>query len=319
MKIFVTGGSGFIGSKLIDRLVEAEHEVADFDCKLQFINNPHYHKTALKHRKLLYRQPAKNYKGDIRNKQELQDALDDFKPEIIVHLAGLPMARPLPQHENEMIPINMHGTFNVLELFEKSQTARRLIYTSSSMTYGHFKQTPQSEKVLLEPINAYGATKAAGEYFVKLSKKEWVIIRPTSVYGYTDCANRVTQLLLDSAFKNKPAWVVKGEMLDFSYVDDVARGFHLCIESHSASHKTFNISMGEERSAEEFAEVLKKYFPKFSYEVKEPASTQVFRGQLDITLAKKILGFEPKYSIEKGIDEILLLAQKFQWKNEAYA
>jgi len=51
------------------------------------------------------------------------------------------------------------------------------------MVYGHFKQTPQSEQFMLDPINEYGATKAAGEYFVKLSKKEWVIVRPTSVYG----------------------------------------------------------------------------------------------------------------------------------------
>lgn len=318
MKIFVTGGSGFIGSKLIDRLVEAGHEVANFDAKLHFINKPHYYKSALKHRKKIYKQPAKKYKGDIRNKKQLQEAFEDFKPEVVVHLAGLPMARPIPQHEHEMIPINMNGTFNVLEVFENSKTARRIIYASSSMAYGHFTQTPQPEEVILNPINLYGSTKAAGEYFVKLSKKEWVIVRPTSVYGYTDCANRVTQLLLDAAITKKVAWVVRGETLDFSYVDDVARGFHLCIESHSAMYQTFNISRGEPRSAQDFAETLKKYFPKFTYEIREPTSQQVYRGSLDITKAQKLLGYEPKYSLEQGIEEMMMLIEKHGWKDEAY-
>jgi nucleoside-diphosphate-sugar epimerase len=318
MKILITGGSGFIGSKLVDRLIEAGHEVADFDARLHFINKPLYYKAALKNRKKLYKQPTKQYKGDIRNIKQLKEAFEDFQPEVVVHLAGLSMARPIPQHADDMIPINMVGTFNVLEVFEKSHSARRLIYTSSSMSYGHFTQSPQTEEVILNPINAYGAAKAAGEYFVKLSKKEWVIVRPTSVYGYTDAANRVTQLLLDAAMTKKSAWILRGETLDFSYVDDVARGFHLCVESHSAMYQTFNISRGEPRSAQDFAEVLKQHFPKFNYEVREPTILHVFRGALDITKAQKLLGYEPKFSIEQGIAEIISLMETHGWKDDAY-
>jgi len=318
MKILVTGGAGFIGSKLIDRLVDAGHETASFDALLEFINKPQYYKTALKHRKNLFKQPTKFYKGDIRKKSQLEEAFNDFNPEVVVHLAGIPMARPLPQYAPEMSPINMVGTINVLDVFEKTPSARRIIYTSSSMSYGHFTQSPQSEDVLLNPTNEYGAAKAAGEYFTKLSKKEWVIVRPTSVYGYTDSANRVTQLLIDAAITKKNAWIVRGETLDFSYVDDVARGFHLCIESHSAMYNTFNISRGEPRSAEDFAEIVKKYFPKFNYDVREPTSQQVFRGALDISRAKKLIGYEPKFNIEQGIEEILDMVDRYKWSNEAY-
>jgi nucleoside-diphosphate-sugar epimerase len=318
MKILITGGSGFIGSKLTDRLVDAGHEIANFDLNLQFINKPHYYKTALKHRKKLFKQPIKFYKGDIRKKSQLEEAFADFKPEVVVHLAGIPMARPLPQYAPEMSPINMTGTINVLDVFEKTPSARRIIYTSSSMSYGHFTQSPQSEDVMLNPTNEYGAAKAAGEYFTKLSKKEWVIVRPTSVYGYTDSANRVTQLLIDAAATKKNAWIVRGETLDFSYVDDVARGFHLCIESHSAMYNTFNISRGEPRSSQDYAELVKKFYPKFEYEVREPTSQQVFRGALDISRAKKLIGFEPKYSMEEGVAEIMNLMEKHGWVEDAF-
>jgi UDP-glucose 4-epimerase len=319
MKILVTGGTGFIGSCLVEKLLQRDHEVATFDANLNFINKPRYYQKGLEDRKKMFpTKPAATFDGDIRDEKEIQKAFMKFKPEVIVHLAGISMSRPLEQYAPLMIPINSDGTMRMLEAFEVSPSARRFIYTSSSMAYGHFTQTPQPEDVILNPINTYGATKAAGEYFMKLSKKEWVIVRPTSVYGYTDACNRVTQLLLDAALTNKSAWVVQGETLDFSYVDDVAEGFVKCIESPSAMYQTFNISRGEPRSAVDFAEALKKHFPKFSYEVREPTSQQVFRGALDIAKAKKLLGFEPKYSIEDGIKEILQFAKTYNWKDHAY-
>ncbi len=308
MRIIVTGGAGLIGSALVDKLLENKHKVAVFDNRSNFIDNPKYYKTALLQRKKLYKKkPTLDIAADVRSIKALKQAFDKFNPEVVVHLAAISMARVLPQFADLMIPINMYGTLNVLDVFEKSATTRKIIYASSSMAYGHFSQSPQPEDVMLNPINAYGATKAAGEYFVKLSKKEWVIVRPTSVYGYTDCANRVTQLLLDAALTGKPAWVVKGETLDFSYIDDVVDGFIKCIESSSALFQTFNISRGEPRAASDFAEIIKIYFPKFTYEVREPSTQQVWRGALDIAKARKFLKFQPKYNIEDGIKKILTL------------
>ncbi len=311
-KIFLTGGAGFIGACIIDKLVNMGYETASFDQLVNFIDNEAYYKQCLSIRKKYYRQPSKIYQGDIRDKETLAKSIKDFKPTILVHLAGLSMARPLPQFANQMIPINMNGTFNVLEIFEKSEV-EKLVYTSSSMAYGHFKQTPQSENFILEPVNTYGACKAAGEYFVKLSKKDWLIIRPTSVYGFTDCANRVSQLLLDAAYLKKQAWVVKGETLDFSYVDDVAEGFILSMFNKNANHQTLNLSKGEARGATEFAEVIKKYFPTFTYEVREPQSQQVYRGPQDIEKAKTLIGFQPQYSIEKGIEKIVQLTEEYKF------
>jgi UDP-glucose 4-epimerase len=319
MRILLTGGAGFIGSAIANQLLAKGYEVGVYDKRLQFINNPHYYKAALKFRKKHYKNKyAFDFKGDIRDVESLKKAFKEFKPEVVVHLAGLPMARPIPKHVEDMHPINMQGTLNVLDVFEKSKSARKLIYTSSSMSYGHFTQSPQPEDVMLFPINAYGACKAAGEYFVKLSHKEWVIVRPTSVYGFTDCANRVSQLLIDAALTKRPAWIVRGENLDFSYVEDVADGFVRTIEQSSADYQTFNISRGEPRSAVDYAEIVKKHFPDFEYEVREPTVQQVFRGALDISRARKFLGFKPQYSIEEGIERTLNLMKEYNWADYAY-
>ncbi len=308
----MTGGAGFIGSYLTEKLLLLGHDVAIFDNRLNFINNPAYYNRMLALRKKFFtKKPTYDFRGDIRNTKSLQTALKKFTPEVVVHLAGLPMARVPHNHAAGMRPINVQGTLNVLEAFESLKSARRLIYTSSSMTYGHFKENPQTEDSILHPINDYGATKATGEYFVKLLKKEWVIVRPTSVYGFTDCANRVTHLLIDAAAARKPAWVVRGESLDFSYVEDVVGGFVQSIATPGADHMTFNISRGQSRLASDFAEAVKKYFPDFTYEIRDPTSQQVFRGALDITRAKRVLKFRPRYSMEKGIEETFSYMKKF--------
>jgi len=314
MKIFVTGGTGFIGSHLVDLLVETGHEVASYDASLNFIDRPDYHKRCLDlRRKYIKNHPHKKYAGDIRDIGTLRENIQDFGPEIVVHLAGLPMARVADHYKKEMSSINMQGTLNVVEVFNELSSARRLVYTSSSMAYGHFKQHPQGETSILDPVNEYGACKAAGEYFVKLSEKEWVIVRPTSVYGFTDCANRVTQLLMDRAYVKKPAWVVKGEALDFSYVKDVAKGFFSCVTVKEANHDTFNISRGDSRSTEELAKLYKTHFSDFVYEVKEPEKQQVWRGPLDISSARDKLKFDPEYDLEDGVEETLKLVKEYNF------
>lgn len=311
-RIFLTGGEGFIGSSIVHNLVNKGYETATFDAHLNFIDNDVYYRRCFTFRKKIFKQASHNYIGDIRNALALFKAVKDFHPDVIVHLAGLPMARVLKKFENQMIPIDLTGTMNVLNVFEKSK-AEKIVYTSSSMAYGHFRQTFQSENSILNPINTYGACKAAGEYFVKLSQKDWVIVRPTSVYGFTDCANRVSQILIDAACMHRSAWVVKGETLDFSYIDDVADGFIDAILKPQANYETFNISRGIARTAVKFGTILKKYYPTFTFEIRDPVSQQVHRGPQDIQKAKRFLGFKPKYDIERGIEQILALSKKFKF------
>lgn len=319
MKIFVTGGAGFIGSHLVEKLLDLGHKVAIYDNYLNFANNPKYYQFALKARKRIFKnKPHEIYKADIREKNKLKRAFKEFQPEIVIHLAGLPMARVSKNFAHLVVPINLHGTLNVLEAFGQSASAKKIIYTSSSMSYGHFLEDPQKEESILNPMNSYGAAKAAAEYFVKLSKKEWVIVRPICVYGFTDCSNRVTQLLIDAAMSKKPAWIVKGERLDLTYVDDVVDGFIKCMLSPNAVRQTINLSAGKAVPVSHYAELVKKVFPDFIYEIREPGENQVNRGGLDITKAKKILNYRPKSSIKKGFEKTIQLMRENNWDELLY-
>ncbi|OGG01686.1 hypothetical protein A2Z33_05600 [Candidatus Gottesmanbacteria bacterium RBG_16_52_11] len=312
MRILVTGGRGFIGSYLTEKLLALGHRVYILDREINFADNPpSFRKAMLGRRKMLRRRPDAVYPFDIRSPRKLTEAMNKSRAEIVVHLAAVSMARPPKRYEHLMGPINLYGTLNVLNAFENSPFTRRLVFPSSSLAYGHYTRDPQPEESYLNPVNDYGIMKAACEYAIRMSKKEWVILRPTSVYGFTDCANRVTQLLLDAAVSGRPAWVIRGEALDFTYVEDVVNGFIKAIASKAAVRQIFNLSRGVARTADDFAGVLKTYFPKFIYEVRPPTHQEVSRGAQDMTKAKKILGFVPKSDIEDGIRKTLSLMVRF--------
>jgi nucleoside-diphosphate-sugar epimerase len=255
--------------------------------------------------------PEKIYHDDIRKISHIRAAINDCNPDIVVHLAAVTMARPPKKFEHLMGPINLYGTLNVLRAFEASKSAARIIFPSSSFAYGHYISDPQPEESYLKPVNDYGIMKAACEYAVQLSKKDWVIVRPTSVYGFTDCANRVTQLLWDAAISRKPAWVVAGETLDFTYINDLIDGLVKVITLPAAAKQIFNLSRGKARTAVEFAETLKEYFPDFSYEVKPANGNIVSRGAQDIRKAAKLLSYKPGYDIENGIKDTVRLMKKY--------
>jgi nucleoside-diphosphate-sugar epimerase len=312
MKIFITGGLGFIGSYLTDKLINQGHQVYIYDKIINFADNLPYFQNALAYRKKMFSpKPKKIYHGDIRKVSLVKSALSDCKPDIVVHLAAVTMARPPKKFAHLMGPINLYGSLNVLQAFEDSPSAKRIIFPSSSFAYGHYVKNPQPEESYLKPVNDYGIMKAACEYAVQLSKKEWVIVRPTSVYGFTDCANRVTQLLWDAAIYHKPAWVVKDESLDFTYIDDVIKGLIKTITMPQAANQIFNLSRGKSRNTAEFAEILKKHFPNFNYEIRNSSNSVINRGAQDMTKAAKILKFIPKFDIEDGIKDTIRLMKKF--------
>ncbi|MCS6955738.1 MAG: GDP-mannose 4,6-dehydratase, partial [Candidatus Calescibacterium sp.] len=98
-KIFVTGGSGFIGSALIDKLIQEGYEIASYDAYMNFTDNPEYYKKCLRLREKLYKQPSVVFRGDIRDREKLERSVRNFQPDIIVHLAGLSMARVLEKYK----------------------------------------------------------------------------------------------------------------------------------------------------------------------------------------------------------------------------
>jgi len=311
-KIFITGGSGFVGYHIAKQLIKSNHQVIIYDAFLNFIPvQESTYEFYLKERLKDIQDKTKIIKGDLRDKNHLKKIIKEESPEIIIHLAGIPIASASNQFFDDAIQTNLNGTINLLEAIRENPSVKRLVYTSSSFVYGDFKYEPADEAHPTNPIDIYGATKLAGENLIKSFTNrfgvEHVIIRPSAIYGPTDANRRISQIFIESAIKGEPLILHDGGegKLDFTYVEDAAQGFVLAALSPQAKNETFNITRGESRKIKEFVEILQKYIPNIKTVVKEPEDRRPNRGTLDIAKARRILGYSPEYSLERGLQKYL--------------
>ncbi|MBU0953702.1 MAG: GDP-mannose 4,6-dehydratase [Nanoarchaeota archaeon] len=308
MKIFITGGAGFIGYHLAKKLVADGDEVIVFDSFLNYIDpQKSRYLDYLKLRLDFLEKNAKIIRGDIRHKSHLLNSLRQEEPDCIVHLAALPIATASNKFPEDAIDINFNGTVNVLEAIRTSNTVEKFILTSSSMVYGNFQKIPADENHPTNPLDVYGATKLSSEKLTKAYATQYgvkySIIRPSAVYGPTDANRRVTQIFIENAFTKKPITLHNGgqSKLDFTFVDDIAEGFRLAIKSKKAVGETFNITRGEGRSLKEFVDILRTMIPGIQTTEEPPDVKRPERGAMDISKARTLLGYDPKYSLEEGM------------------
>ena len=317
--IFITGGAGFIGSHLTAKFLEHGDRVVIYDSFTAFIppwDNSRYHQF-LTHRldrlkALAAAHPAglgslTIIEGDIRNVSLLHRVLAQTKPDVVIHLAGVPIADASKKFIEDMMAINLQGTTNVLNAV-KDLGIRRLVYTSSSMIYGNFCRWPADEDHPANPLETYGATKYCGEVMTKtfgaMFGLEYVIVRPCSVYGPTDCNRRIVQRFIEFAIAGQEVSLYDGgqSCLDFTYVEDVAQGFFLAAMHPAAGGHTFNITRGEGRTLLELAEIVRAHFPQLRIrQAGADPVTRPKRGAMAIDKAARVMGFSPKYSLEDGV------------------
>jgi len=311
-KVMLIGGAGFIGSCLAKKLIENGDEVVIHDAFLNYISpfNSNYEKL-LKLRFEEIKDKVKLIRGDIRHKGRFLKILKREQPEKVVLLAAFPISTVSNEFSEDAIGINLNGTVNVLESIREVDSVKRFIYTSSSMVYGDFQYCPANEEHPLNPIDVYGGTKLSGEHLTKVFHKQYgidyTIIRPSAVYGPTDVNRRVSQIFIENALKGKPLILHNGgeAKLDFTYVKDIVNGFFLALKSEKAVNQTFNITAGQGRSLKEFVEILKTLMPNIEVRIESLPKNEKRpeRGALDITKARRLLGYNPQYSLEEGIKE----------------
>ena len=184
------------------------------------------------------------------------------------------------------------------------------------MIYGDFQYTPADENHPTNPKGIYGTMKLAGEIVTRgLSNYHGiksVIIRPSAVYGPTDMNHRVSQIFIENAIAGKKIIIHgKDEALDFSYVEDVAKGFVLTAIRDEAIGQTFNISSGQAHTLLEYVLELKKFFPNLEYEIVERDNSRPKRGTLSTKKAQQLLGFKPDYDLQTGIKKYVNFVRKY--------
>ncbi len=315
-KFFVTGGLGFIGAYTCERLIKLKHQVVIYDLFKSFVSPlvSTRHSDNLKARLKLLKDKVEVIEGDIRDVKKLREALLKAQPDKVIHFAGLPIADISDQFPDEAMSINFQGTANLLQTaVELKPKLKRLINISSSMVYGDFIYTPADEKHPTKPKGIYGITKLGAEHLTRVFSErgefDYITLRPSAVYGPTDSNQRVVQLFIEAALNERPIVLHDdgSAKLDFTFVEDLADGIVLAATKDRVKNETFNMTYGQGRSLKELAMIIKSYFPKVKLVYKNLPEYQrrPKRGSMDIGKAKKLLGYRPQYSLEKGVAKYL--------------
>jgi nucleoside-diphosphate-sugar epimerase len=315
--VLVTGGAGFIGAHTAARLLREGHEVAVLDPLRMHPPSLELNELAsLRFRRESLLCGAVSIAGSTADKSATLRALLEVRPRHVVHLGARPLATDALERSEQALDSIVRGTFNLLLAAQEVGTVEKLVYVSSSMVYGDFRSEPQAEEAETSPKEVYGGMKLAAEILVKVfsqtSGLQYVIVRPTAVYGPTDVNGRIVQRIVDAAVLGRPLRLVNPATtrLDFTYVEDVAEGLRLALLSPIVN-ETFNVSAGRGRSIAELYELVRRRFPRLEAEMVEQADDfRPRRGTLDITKARSLLGYEPRYQLEVGIDAYLEFAHR---------
>tara|TARA_S200000501_G_scaffold13203_1_gene11700 strand:+ start:201 stop:1154 length:954 start_codon:yes stop_codon:yes gene_type:complete len=305
MKILVTGGKGFIGSKIVEMLTKDGHTVTVVD------NNDTYGIMTKQELEKLFQWRTRNWvaenvqviSGDILNRLICLKAFS-HNPDIVIHLATYPRAKIVDEDPILGIPKVINTTTNLLWHSSK-WSVKKFVYISSSMVYGDFVDGTK-EDANTKPKNIYGEAKLTGERMVKLFAKRdnlnYSIIRPSGVYGPGDMPDRVVSKFFEKAMKNETITLHNGaNKVDFTYRQDAARGIIMSALS-SVSNVSFNITAGNATSLRTLAETIIKITGSES-EIEDIGNHKLYpmRGTLNISRAKDLLGYEPEFTLEQGL------------------
>lgn len=290
-KILVTGGTGFIGSHLVSRILHEGGEVS-----------------------VLTRQEKKSEKvnfirGDITSIDVLEQITKNV--DIVFHLAGYVDVSGAIKNPALDFETNAAGTFYLLDSARKNGVDK-FIYISSARVYGDPQYYPQDENHPLKPKEFYGASKLIGEIYCTVFNKNYglqtVVVRPFSVYGpgklpKAGSLSGVVSIFVRNAFEGKELLVTGdgSQTKDFVYISDVIDGLILAATNDKCVGDVFNIGYGEGVSINRLAELViektkTKTIIKYIPQVQENVSNCA-----DIAKAKSTLKYRPKISIEEGL------------------
>lgn len=295
--ILVTGSSGTIGTALCESLLTQGYKITGVDIRHNEWNDQIDKLTII---------------GDLR-KANFHTALKQ-DVDLIIHLAANARVYDLVERP-KLARDNFLMVFNVLE-FARANSIKRLMFASSREVYGNSENAYRAENDLSVSNceSPYSATKLAGEalfhsYFYCYDIGS-VILRFSNVYGKYDDSNRVIPVFMRRSMQHKNL-IVFGEhkILDFTYIDDCIKGIVRVIENfNQVRGNTFNIATGKGTSIMQVADMIKaKTGSNFRIIIKESRTGEVTNFIADITKAKRLLGYNPKISIQEGIK------RSFEW------
>lgn len=294
MKYLVTGGAGFIGSNLVDKLISLGHDVVCID-----------NESAECHEQFYWNGKAKNYKYDICDYDLIAPLFKDI--ECVFHVASDARIQPAILNPRKSIESNAVGTANILEL-SRLNNVKKFIYSSTSSAYGKNSSIPNIETQPSDPLTPYSTAKVFGEnlarVYYNLYGLETISLRYFNVYGNRQPLKGqyapVIGLFMKQSAEGKPLTVVGdgSQRRDFTHISDVIDANMIASELTSGFGEVYNIGFGSNYSILDLANSISndiKFIPPRVGEVQETlASNQKF---------KDLTGWMPKISLMEWIQK----------------
>lgn len=294
-RVLVTGGSGFIGSHLVSRLLELGAEVA----------------VTVRYGNLVKNERLRGVwdritviEADLRNRGALADAAR-FDPAVVFHLAAYNHVGESFRQVEECFDVNAKGTANLLDVCPGQDV---FVYVSTSEVYGDQATVPFVESMCPNPISPYAITKYAGELYCRLKQRTGsrvAIVRPFNAFGPYQSSKAIIPELILSCLRGAPVRTTKGEQTrEFNYVGNVVDGLLAAAASGAAVAGPVNIAGGEEVAIRDLVtKIAELTQTKSSVEIGALPyrPTEIWRMVADSARAREHLGWTPRVSLEEGL------------------
>jgi UDP-glucose 4-epimerase len=318
MKVFITGGKGFIGYWLVKSfqdkgILPIVYDLSDKDFNIPNITDS-----------------VETITGDILNFNQLLQAINNSRADIIVHAASFTNVEKAQFLPEKAIQTNIQGTLNVLKAARKAGI-KRVIYTSSRGVFGHIDDhhghpnyEPINEEYRCKPYTIYGATKyfseCLGTIYARMYNIEFCSLRFSMIFGprkqETHGRGAFHSILVEESFAGKKVTVPKGgdQKDDLIYVRDAAHAIILATLTPKLSYNIFNIGTGKATTPIDFIRILSYFIPKAQIEIGHGLD-YLNRGYqnyciFDISRAKEQLGYQPQYTLWEGIHDYLCVLKE---------
>jgi UDP-glucose 4-epimerase len=304
MKILITGGIGFIGSHLIDLLLQERH-------KIVVLTKSYAKKKNISH----IQDKIKVEKVDVTNYSKLSNMIELHKPDVIIHLAGITSHSKSFEKPFDDFDQNAKSTLFILEKLKQMNRKCRFVLGSSFIVVGKPDKLPVDEKTPCRPTTVYGANRLASEHYCKIYHEVYgldtVIFRITNSFGPREqvipTKNALNFLIHEASQGNILTIFKKGKFFrDLIYISDVISGIKT-IMNKGKSGDLYWISSGKKTWFYQLGELLEKLTDAKVKFVKTPNYTKkVDVGNFVVNNSKlKSLGWKPKVSLDQGIKETL--------------